>query len=104
MVWHPSMDCPACRHPNPDDARFCAECGTRLTRPHAGACPSCGVPTSSVQRFCHACGHRLPDPTPRARDPRTYVPGYLVEKILSHGRALEGERKHVTVLFADVAG
>src|ERR671930_2228211 len=39
-----------------------------------------------------------------ARAPRTYTPPHLAEKILTSRAALEGERKQVTVLFADVAG
>jgi class 3 adenylate cyclase/tetratricopeptide (TPR) repeat protein len=40
----------------------------------------------------------------RAPVPRAYTPPHLIEKILTSGSALEGERKQVTVLFADVAG
>jgi tetratricopeptide (TPR) repeat protein len=36
--------------------------------------------------------------------PRTYTPPYLVEQILSNRHVLEGERKQVTVLFADIKG
>jgi hypothetical protein len=36
------------------------------------------------------------------RAPRTYTPPYLAEKILTSRSALEGERKQVTVLFADI--
>src|SRR5439155_24143703 len=36
--------------------------------------------------------------------PRTYIPSYLAEKILTSRCALEGERKQVTVLFADLKG
>ena len=41
---------------------------------------------------------------PPARDPRSYTPKHLAEKILTSRSALEGERKQVTVLFADVKG
>ncbi len=46
------------------------------------------------------------DPTPGrpARDRRSYTPKHLAEKILQSKSALEGERKQVTVLFADVKG
>jgi class 3 adenylate cyclase/tetratricopeptide (TPR) repeat protein len=46
-------------------------------------------------------------PTPRpstALTPRAYTPPYLVEKILTTRSAMEGERKQVTVLFADLKG
>ena len=44
-----------------------------------------------------------PAPAPE-RDPRTYTPKHLADKILQSKSALEGERKQVTVLFADVKG
>jgi class 3 adenylate cyclase len=42
--------------------------------------------------------------SPAARDPLSYTPQHLAEKILQSKSALEGERKQVTVLFADVKG
>jgi class 3 adenylate cyclase/tetratricopeptide (TPR) repeat protein len=41
---------------------------------------------------------------PRAQEPLAYTPSYLAEKILTSKSALEGERKQVTVLFADLKG
>jgi class 3 adenylate cyclase len=57
-------------------------------------------------KFCLECGKPLveaakPEPQP---DPRSYTPKHLAEKILTSRSALEGERKQVTVLFADVKG
>ena len=43
-----------------------------------------------------------PPPAPRPHTPLTYTPGHLAEKILTSKTALEGERKQVTVLFADL--
>src|SRR5690348_17416038 len=43
-------------------------------------------------------------PMPRVPAPDTYVPKYLAEKILASRNKLEGERKQVTVLFADIKG
>src|SRR5712664_1439031 len=43
-------------------------------------------------------------PVPPARPPLTYTPAYLAEKILTSRMALEGERKQITVLFADLKG
>ena len=48
-----------------------------------------------------------PPRRPRLRDscsPESYTPRHLVEKILTSKAALEGERKQVTVLFADLKG
>jgi class 3 adenylate cyclase/tetratricopeptide (TPR) repeat protein len=48
----------------------------------------------------------VPSPTvsPQEREPRAYTPSHLAEKILHSRAALEGERKQVTVLFADLKG
>ena len=65
-------------------------------------CPSCGHDNPAGARFCNACGTRLAAPA-TIPEPRAYTPRHLVEKILASKSALEGERKPVTVLFADVA-
>src|SRR5438309_510550 len=67
------VSCPICKHENPAGARFCNDCGAHLAAPTI---------------------------TP---EPRSYTPRHLVEKILASQSALRGERKLVTVLFADVA-
>jgi class 3 adenylate cyclase/tetratricopeptide (TPR) repeat protein len=66
------------------------------------SCPSCGHENPAGARFCNDCGARLATPA-TAPEPRSYTPRHLVEKILASKSALEGERKPVTVLFADVA-
>jgi class 3 adenylate cyclase/tetratricopeptide (TPR) repeat protein len=65
-------------------------------------CPSCAYDLRPGARFCDACGH----PVGAARSParRTHAPAHLAEKILASRGRLEGERKQVTVLFADVKG
>jgi class 3 adenylate cyclase len=56
-------------------------------------------------KVCGECGAALGKAPKTAHpDPRSYTPKHLTEKILSSRSALEGERKHVTVLFADVKG
>jgi class 3 adenylate cyclase/tetratricopeptide (TPR) repeat protein len=97
------MRCPQCGHDNPDGVKFCGECGTRIE----GLCPGCGTSNPPTNKFCHQCGQALaPPPTPAARfaSPQSYTPPHLAEKILTSRTALEGERKQVTVLFADVSG
>jgi class 3 adenylate cyclase/tetratricopeptide (TPR) repeat protein len=65
------------------------------------SCPSCGHENPVGARFCNGCGVRLAAPA-TVPEPRSYTPRHLVEKILASKSALEGERKPVTVLFADV--
>jgi class 3 adenylate cyclase len=65
-------------------------------------CPSCGHENPAAARFCNDCGAALAAPT-ITPEPRSYTPRHLAEKILASQSALRGERKLVTVLFADVA-
>src|SRR3990172_11410184 len=97
------MQCPQCQAENREGRRFCAECGASL----AAACPSCGFSNEPGEKFCGGCGKPLPapqQPVPRLTSPQSYTPKHLAEKILSSKSALEGERKQVTVLFADLKG
>jgi class 3 adenylate cyclase/tetratricopeptide (TPR) repeat protein len=102
------MRCPHCHHENRDEARFCAACGSSL----AARCPACGYEPPLGAAFCDHCGTPLtrpppPIPPPAAPHPQTlhaYTPKHLAEKILTARSALEGERRQVTVLFADLAG
>jgi predicted ATPase/class 3 adenylate cyclase len=98
------VSCPACGHGNPDDAIFCGECGGSLA--HEIECPGCGRENPPGQKFCHGCGRSItvgaaPE---HERAPRDYTPNHLADKILRSKSALEGERKQVTVVFADVKG
>jgi class 3 adenylate cyclase/tetratricopeptide (TPR) repeat protein len=101
------MTCPRCAFTNPPAMAFCGRCGTRL----AALCPSCGYANPDGFAFCGKCGTRVAEaPTPSLRgspaftSPQSYTPKHLAEKILISKTALEGERKQVTVLFADVKG
>ena len=95
------MKCPRCQHNNPQGARFCEECATPLSR----SCSNCGTALSATAKFCHACAHpaAVAAEAP-SRSPDSYTPKHLAEKILTSKAALEGERKQVTVLFADLKG
>jgi len=96
------MKCPKCQHENPPEARFCEECSARLAR----TCVNCGSQASFTAKFCSQCGHplQLIVGDGRFASPRSYTPQHLAEKILISRAALEGERKQVTVLFADIKG
>jgi len=91
------MDCPSCAHRNPEAARYCMQCGARLSL----QCAACGGELPAGARFCLECGRPTRDGPHLGRDPRSYTPKHLTEKILSSGASIEGERKQVTILFAD---
>ena len=103
------MRCPSCGFENPEGMKFCGECGTAFT----ARCPQCGFENPPRFKFCGDCGASLSLPaqvlspasvlaaSPR---PASYTPTYLAEKIVASRSALEGERKQVTVLFADLKG
>src|SRR5215467_4931747 len=95
------MKCSGCGHENRDVAKFCEECAAPLGR----KCARCGAELRPVAKFCDECALPVASaPPPRAADPRSYTPRHLAEKILTSRSALAGERKRVTVLFADVKG
>src|SRR5262245_7677453 len=101
------MQCPRCHHEGPADAAFCEECGTRLEV----AYPACKEPNRVGAKFCRKCGHAMAEPDRGTRvspstfsSPESYTPKHLAEKILTSRTALQGERKQVTVLFADLKG
>jgi class 3 adenylate cyclase/tetratricopeptide (TPR) repeat protein len=71
-------------------------------------CANCGAHLSPTAKFCSECGHPSGQPPPVAAQrfgaPDRYTPKHLAERILTSKSALEGERKHVTILFADLKG
>jgi class 3 adenylate cyclase/tetratricopeptide (TPR) repeat protein len=97
------MKCPNCQTMNPAGAKYCVECGKSFDI----QCPKCGTITPAGGKFCMSCGQSLqrrPEPGPiDYSQPRTYTPRFLAEKILTSRSSIEGERKLVTVFFADVA-
>jgi class 3 adenylate cyclase/tetratricopeptide (TPR) repeat protein len=95
------MQCPACHVEQRPTARFCEQCGARLD----SACTACGAAVTPGAKFCGACGIAVTPPeAARFESPRAYTPAHLAERILKDRSALAGERKQVTVLFADVSG
>jgi len=90
------MKCPGCLHDTPPGRKFCGDCGHRLET----VCPACGVPVTAGQRFCGDCGARLA-PTATGLSGDDDVTRVAAKRLLTSPSALEGERKQVTVLFAD---
>ena len=79
--------------------KFCGQCAAPL----AAVCPSCGANNPPENKFCGQCAAPLTKvAVSRFQSPDVYTPKHLAEKILTSKAALEGERKQVTVLFADL--
>ena len=110
-----TIRCLSCQFDNPPAMKFCGQCGAQL----AQLCPRCGAENQPTFKFCGQCGAALTAPPPPTTDTvgdlgqisrhheaqrQSYTPPHLAEKILRSRSALEGERRQVTVLFADVAG
>src|SRR5499433_575095 len=98
------MQCPRCRAENREGRRFCGEFGLSF----ASTCTSCGFKNEGTEKFGGEGGAPVPGPRPgadtRFASPESYTPKHLAERILTSKSALEGERKQVTVLFADLKG
>ena len=107
------MKCPKCQHVNDVAAKFCSKCAAPLSR----TCVRCGHQLPPSAKFCPECAQpagffasALPSLPDRQEivgqspfgSPDTYTPKHLARKILDSKAALEGERKQVTVLFADL--
>ena len=100
------MKCPKCNHENREEAKFCEECGQKLSL----ICPKCGSELRENARFCDECGTKITStqPTiPRLEDM------YSQLKSLSPDEAIQGyleddqnspENRPVTALFADISG
>src|SRR5713101_7640834 len=115
------MQCPSCGQDNPEGMKFCGECGA----PFKTRCSQCGFENLPRFKFCGECGSPLalrpsasqssasglrPPDSPNPQPPVSYTPRHLAEQILAERAAMEargstdGERKTVTVLFADIKG
>ncbi len=101
------MICPQCRIELPEESKFCLECGRKIDF----TCSGCGKIVPPDSKICLDCGNDLRQPVspkdfPKIdyQQPQSYTPKHLADKILTTRSAIEGERKIVTVMFADVAG
>ena len=97
------MQCPRCQQDNPPSARFCNGCGTPIEL----RCSNCQQANPPASRFCNGCGQTLGSPASTEVQvvlPEAQPPPHLAARILAARSSLEGERKQVTVLFADLKG
>jgi class 3 adenylate cyclase/tetratricopeptide (TPR) repeat protein/ribosomal protein L40E len=97
------MKCSKCQFDNPDGLVFCGKCGAKLEK----VCLKCNFSNPVDFKYCGKCGNALEElqaaPPIDYSKPKSYTPKFLVDKILTTRSSIEGERKLVTVLFADVA-
>jgi len=98
------MHCPVCGHENQPGSKFCAQCGTELTV----TCSVCSTPAPAGAKFCNNCGANLAAPAPESEDDslERLIPPEMLNKLRSAraGKAMAGERRTVTMLFADIKG
>src|SRR5262249_34562888 len=105
------MRCGSCGFENPEQAKFCEECGTTLVR----VCPSCGQQVRSTAKFCGQCGMTLgaaATPLPAKRRSRKDVTSARKARrstaspsaAKSRPAAPEAERRQLTVMFCDLVG
>jgi class 3 adenylate cyclase/ribosomal protein L40E len=104
------MNCTKCHSDNPEGITYCGQCGEKLEK----ICPKCNSVNPPQFKFCGQCGHDLTLTSgPLRKELSTYeklekiqkyFPQGIMEKILPQGDNIEGERRHVTVLFADIYG
>ena len=97
------MKCPSCQFDNPEGMNFCGKCGGSLTID----CPACGHQNLAGSKFCTQCKGKIAHtdivPAYARRSALEYTPRFLLERAFKYKSTLIGERKLVSVLFADVA-
>ncbi len=108
------MQCPSCGFENPDQFKFCGECGTPLT----GTCPACDFQNPPGLKFCGNCGASLassgetprgtvppePQPATTTHQPTSFANGrYQVKEFLGEGGKKRVYVAHDSVLYRDVA-
>jgi hypothetical protein len=90
------MHCPSCGFANPEDMKFCGQCGTPLSP----TCLTCGFVNPLGFTFCGQCGTTLARQTfasgslplvPRSQVPRSYTPPHLADKIVT-SKSASGNR------------
>ncbi len=99
------MICQQCGHKNETDALFCVQC----SHPLHHTCPSCGTENSGDARFCKQCGAGLDEESgvtqsTRLKSLQQSAPKGLQQKLKEAEQQIEGQRKPVTIMFADIVG
>ncbi len=96
------MKCDRCESENRDDRKFCHKCGSPLPR----VCSNCGFLNESDARYCGECGRFLNAESQAIKErfvpAHIPIPAHLLNKMQGSRTPIEGERRQVTVLFADM--
>jgi proteasome alpha subunit len=97
-----AVQCPRCKHENQEGASFCSNCGNQLEL----ICQVCSERSPLDARFCWNCGNALTVEDGGSKDLSRYIPPEMLAKIrtASSDETMRGERRTVTMLFADVRG
>jgi class 3 adenylate cyclase/tetratricopeptide (TPR) repeat protein len=94
------MRCSKCATENPAGKKFCGGCGSALS----ARCPQCGAENTPSFKFCGDCGASLSDRVSLPSDEGSASASSSVHVAADASEALDGERKTVTALFADIQG
>ena len=97
------MRCQNCSAENPQNAKFCIQCAT----PFQHRCQKCGFENPPEARFCAQCATSLTEdqvgqPSNAAVGPASSDIRVTLDN--PEPQAVDGERKTVTALFADIKG
>jgi class 3 adenylate cyclase/tetratricopeptide (TPR) repeat protein len=102
------MRCAKCTRDNPGDAQFCQGCGARLEL----ICPTCATANGLDAKFCKKCGTHLAAATEVSSETaqratpldRSLLGEMAIRLTAPESDVIDGERKTVTALFADLKG
>src|SRR6516165_3644160 len=92
------MRCAKCGADNREERKFCAKCAAPLAR----LCPQCGASNEPGEDFCGECAAALTKHSTPSAKKASNGPILFAETAASEN--LEGERKTVTALLADIKG
>jgi Adenylate and Guanylate cyclase catalytic domain/Double zinc ribbon len=104
LPWGKAMRCTKCGTESTTSRKFCAACGSPLSH----RCPKCGAENAPSSAFCEDCGTALavgaaPAVTSSPQSAST-APEIRVRQKQLDASTIDGERKTVTALFADIKG
>ena len=92
------MKCASCQHESGPNDKFCAECGAPLP----ASCNSCGAALTPGAKFCAECGTKVSASSSADRSAGISATGPLSAPPGESDAQLDGERKTVTTVFADI--